>query len=53
MQDIAKFIGEILFYVIVALLALAVCTILICVILLAVQACLVLLGEITPMLGVY
>lgn len=53
MRDVIKFIGEILFYVVVALAALAVCAILVCIILLAVQGCLVLLGEITPMVGVY
>lgn len=53
MKEFAEFIGELLYYVVVALMTMAFCAILICIILLALKGCLVLLGEITPMIGVY
>lgn len=52
MEEFAKYVGNLLFYLIVGLAMVAIGVLLICVILLAVQGCLYTLGQITPMLSV-
>jgi hypothetical protein len=53
MKEVAAYIGTILFYVVVALGALAISLILVAIILLAAQGVLYQLKSLTPMLGVY
>lgn len=50
MEEFAKYIGNLLFYLVVGLAMTAISVLLVCVILLAVQGCLYTLGQIMPML---
>lgn len=53
MKEFVEFVGNLLYYLVVALTALTICILLVLVIFLAVQGCLYTLGQITPMLEIY